>query len=156
MTMKTRDILFSVGIGICLILLLRRLRRQRDDKDEAVPPVSGRISQAYSTSHRGVDIAVPAGTEVLCPWDGIVAKVWYDDTYGGGRSMLVKHDNGLTTGYAHLEGYHFGSGDRVQQGQSIALSGNTGSHTTGPHLHFTLRNTAGTKIDPQDYFDFSA
>ena len=137
-----------------VILVLRRRKTAATDDSAPVLPVSGRVSQGYSASHRGVDIAVPAGTEVLAPWDGQVTKVWWDDKYGGGRSMLVKHPNGYTTGYAHLEGYHAGTGDRVQQGQQIALSGNSGSHTTGPHLHFTLRNLAGVKIDPTSIFSF--
>ncbi len=157
--MKHR-VLFTVAatmaaVAAAMYIVLRRRRTDAEsDTETPLPPVAGRVTQGFISSHRGVDIAVAEGTEVLCPWDGTVQHVWYDDQYGGGRSMLVRHDNGLTTGYAHLSGYHFGSGDRVLRGQAIALSGNSGSHTTGPHLHFTLRNKAGQKIDPQSVFAF--
>lgn len=139
----------ACGLTVAAIVAARR-RKARTP----VLPVSGRVSQGYRTGHQAVDIAVPEGTEVRCPWDGTVRRVWNDTAYGGGLSMLVDHDNGYTTGYAHLSGFHFGSGDRVLQGQNLALSGNTGTHTTGPHLHFTLRNAQGVKIDPQSVFAF--
>ena len=149
---KEKSYTLFITLIVCIVSAVSLLRRRR--RRMPLSPVQGRISQGYGPSHQAVDIAVPAGTEVRCPWDGRVSRVWWDDTYGGGRSMLVEHDNGYTTGYAHLEGYHFGSGDRVLQGQNLALSGNSGSHTTGPHLHFTLRNAAGEKIDPQTLFSF--
>lgn len=151
-----RNAIISLAAGALLGMVAAVVARRAGKKSTGTPvaPVSGRISQGYSSSHRAVDIAVPAGTEVRCPWDGEVTKVWYDDTYGGGHSMLVKHSNGYTTGYAHLSGYHFGSGDQVKAGQYLALSGNSGTHTTGPHLHFTLRNAQGVKIDPQSVFAF--
>ena len=139
----------ACGLAVAALAAARR-RKARTP----VLPVSGRVSQGYRTGHQAVDIAVPEGTEVRCPWDGTVQRVWNDTAFGGGLSMLVDHDNGYTTGYAHLSGFHFGSGDRVLQGQNLALSGNTGSHTTGPPLPFTLRDKAGRKIDPQTVFAF--
>lgn len=139
----------ACGLTVAAIVAARRRKGQTP-----VLPVSGRVRQGYRAGHQAVDIAVPAGTEVRCPWDGTVRRVWNDTAFGGGLSMLVEHDNGYTTGYAHLSGFHFGSGDRVLQGQNLALSGNTGTHTTGPHLHFTLRNAQGVKIDPQSVFAF--
>lgn len=155
MTSRQISILAGIAIGIAAVVIAL-LKCRRKKAEDPVQPVEGRISQGFSSSHRGVDIAVPSGTEIRAPWSGTVSHVWYDNIYGGGRSMLVRHDNGLTTGYAHLEGYHVGSDDRVLQGQPIALSGNTGSHTTGPHLHFTLRDISGEKIDPTKYFTFKA
>ena len=147
-------LLLTLAVATAMALGVWLAARRRE---EPVQPVVGKVSSPFggARNHSGVDIAVPEGTEVRCPWDGTVSRVWWDDTYGGGRSMLVKHDNGYTTGYAHLSGYHFGSGDKVRRGQNLALSGNTGSHTTGPHLHFTLRDPDGKRIDPLSIFSFA-
>lgn len=159
---RQRAYTFIVSVVACVLAVAFIVRRKRlassrrtDIGSRPLQPVVGRVSQGYSSSHRAVDVAVAEGTEVRCPWDGTVTRVWDDNTYGGGLSMLVKHDNGFTTGYAHLSGYHFGSGGRVLQGQNLALTGNSGSHSTGPHLHFTLRDASGVKIDPTEHFSFN-
>ncbi len=105
-----------------------------------------------STNHNGVDLAVPVNTSVFSPYDGVVVSIWGNPKVTGGLQLKVKHDNGYTTGYAHLNGYNVKVGDRVTKGQQIALSGNTGP-STGAHLHFTLRNPNGEPIDPVDFFN---
>lgn len=125
------------------------------------PVTGGWISGKFGESrpghiHSGVDVAVVKGTPVLSPWDGKVTKKWNDIVYGGGLSLLIKHDNGYTTGYCHLSSYpaNIAVGTRVYRGDVVAFSGNTG-RSTGPHLHFSLRTPNDLKVDPCKYgFDF--
>lgn len=118
-------------------------------------PVKGRISSKYGNRthpvtgaksfHNGIDIAAPTGTDVLAPADGVVSKIsWHN---GGGNQLHIKHDNGYTTGYAHLSSYAVKVGDKVKKGQKVAEVGNTGA-STGPHLHLTVRDKSGNLVDP--------
>jgi murein DD-endopeptidase len=66
----------------------------------------------------------------------------------GGNEVIIKHSNGYKTGYAHLTRALVKKGDHIKQGHVIALSGNTGK-STGAHLHFTLTDPSGAKVDPQ-------
>lgn len=121
-------------------------------------PVIGTITSKFgnrihpvskiSTFHNGVDIAVPVGTEIKSPLAGKVVNVYENEA--GGKQLIIDHDNGMRTGYAHLSGYKVARGQRIKEGQVVALSGNTGK-STGPHLHLTL-TVNGNKVDPQSYF----
>lgn len=108
---------------------------------EYVPPVVGKPSSNFKIRwgkwHKGIDYALPIGSEVKAAFDGVVRYSKYN--YGGyGELMILRHYNGLETYYAHLSKRMFKSGDIVKAGEVIALSGNTG-HSTGPHLHFEIR-----------------
>ncbi len=109
---------------------------------ERVHPVTG--EQAL---HTGIDIDAPEGTTVVAPLAGTVEEVKEDAAYG--KCMLITHENGYTTFYAHLQEIKREPGTSVQQGEEIALSGNTGV-STGPHLHFELRKD-GAAVDPAGY-----
>ncbi|MGE0638495.1 MAG: M23 family metallopeptidase [Bacteroidia bacterium] len=97
--------------------------------------------------HNGIDLAVALNTPIKSPMPGIVDAI----TSGGdgGNQVILKHDNGYKTGYAHLSKQLVKKGDKVKQGDVIGLSGNTGK-STGPHLHFTLTDPSGAKVDPQE------
>lgn len=144
------------GLTAALLLILKKMNTKPLKNSTTTNPLAGRISQGFHSGHTAVDIAVPVGTEICAPWDGRVIKLWDDTVHGGGLSLRIRHDNGYTTGYAHLSSCLLALGDRVQQGQPVALSGNTGFHTTGPHLHFVLCTPAGKRIDPQSVFSFQA
>lgn len=91
----------------------------------------------YVRAHRGVDYGAPRGTAIWSVGDGVVT---YSGRKGGyGRVVYIRHKNGLTTRYAHLNGYGKGirTGVRVQQKQTIGYVGSSGL-ATGPHLHFEL------------------
>ena len=117
----------------------------------------GRITSKYgqrrapiagaSTFHNGVDMAAPKGTPVLAAGDGRVVQAWDDTTHGGGNSIILQHADGTKTGYAHLSQIGVKPGDIVQAGQPIGAVGATG-RATGPHLHFTVRDARGRRIDP--------
>lgn len=110
----------------------------------------GRISQHFGirsalyrgNPHNGLDIAAPMGTEVIAAEDGIVVAVDNNDRsalrrYQYGKYIMIKHENGFSTLYAHLSGQVVKIGDSVKRGQLIGYVGNTG-YSTGPHLHFGL------------------
>ena len=107
-------------------------------------PVAG-----ASTNHNGIDIATPIGTPVVAPADGTVTLVNNVPNMGG-KQIVITHNDGYKTGYAHLSEQLVSVGQNVKQGQLIAKTGNTGIGT-GPHLHFTLTYN-GVKIDPLKYF----
>ena len=97
-------------------------------------------------AHTGVDFAAPKGTLVHAVADGtVIFKGWGG---GGGNTLKIKHDNGFTTGYLHLNGYAKGinRGTRVTQGQLIGYVGSTGT-ATGPHLDYRVWKN-GKPINP--------
>lgn len=95
-------------------------------------------------THKGIDFAVPSGTDVFSPAMGTVVDAWTDNTCG--VALKIKHDNGYETVYCHLSRQLVRRGDNVGAGCRIALSGNTG-RSTGPHLHYGVKKD-GTYIDP--------
>src|SRR5690554_5563851 len=121
-------------------------------------PVAGRITSKFgnrihpitgaTSFHNGIDIAAPIGTPVHSPYSGVVKSVYSNNT--GGIQMIVDHDNGFRTGYAHLNEAIKRPGQRVSQGEIIAKTGNTGT-STGPHLHLTLRKN-GELVNPEEFF----
>lgn len=95
--------------------------------------------------HNGIDLAIAEGTPIKSPQKGKVINKYYNST--GGNQLIIQHDNGFTTGYAHLSDTLVNVGDTVKNGQVIAKVGNTGA-STGPHLHFTLKKD-GNYLDPE-------
>ena len=106
----------------------------------------------FGRMHKGIDIAMNVGDTVCVPIPGVVSRVSYE-AGGYGHYVVVKHENGLETRYAHLSVCLVGPGEQVSPDRPIALSGNTGN-STGPHLHFETR-VNGTAIDPQQIFNFA-
>nr|WP_314187430.1 M23 family metallopeptidase [uncultured Brevundimonas sp.] len=121
-----------------------------------IMPLVGRVTSGMgarraplrgaSTDHGGIDIAVPVGTPVVAPADGVVE--FAGPRGKGGNTVLIRHADGRVTGYAHLDSINVRAGDRVTQGTAFAASGNTGN-STGPHLHFSARDAQGRRIDPR-------
>jgi len=104
--------------------------------------------------HTGIDYAVPIGTPVVATSSG-TAYVTRGNT-GYGNYVKVIHDDGYTSIYAHGNGTFFvNNGSRVTGGQLIMESGNSGN-STGPHLHFEVRNPAGSHINPNSYLHGNA
>lgn len=102
-------------------------------------PVTGRVRP-----HKGTDFAVPTGTPVLAPSDGVVVKAVRHRL--AGNYLVIRHGRKYTTRFLHLSKFLVKPGDKVRRGERIALSGNTG-RSTGPHLHyeFLVNNRA---VDP--------
>ncbi|MCA1764154.1 MAG: peptidoglycan DD-metalloendopeptidase family protein [Cryomorphaceae bacterium] len=100
--------------------------------------------------HYGVDIKLYTGDPVLNAFDGVVRVAKYDGDYG--RVVVVRHNNGLETLYAHLSELKVKEGDWVDAGKAVGLGGNTG-RSTGSHLHFEVRYL-GEPINPNEIIDW--
>jgi hypothetical protein len=116
----------------------------------ALPPVQGLITRGFDAQeeHYAIDIAVSEGTVVRCIGDGYV--VFADWTYEGGHTIVVQHADGYVSVYKHNRRLLKRVGDRVGVRESIAVSGDSGEYTSGPHLHFELWNN-GLAQDPIAY-----
>lgn len=114
------------------------------------------ITQRYgekdtSAFHTGIDYACPMGTEILASEAGLVVFAGWDKT-GYGNSVIIQHNDGNATLYAHLSKIGVVLRQKVEQGQVIGLSGSTGN-STGQHLHFEARrrwNDYKSHFDPMD------
>lgn len=117
------------------------------------PPVNGTISEGYNveTKHYAVDIVVPKETPVKATADGtIIFAGWTTET---GYVVIIEHNNELISVYKHNASITKSQGDLVKAGEVIALAGNTGTLSTGPHLHFELWNR-GYPVNPTNFIDF--
>ncbi len=101
------------------------------------------------SSHNGLDLAAAVGTKIMAAESGAVIGAGNtDNTCQGasyGKWILIRHDNGLSTLYAHLSIIKVNEGAQVEKGGLIGYSGNTG-YSTGPHLHFTVYATQGVQV----------
>lgn len=107
-------------------------------------PVAG-----ASTYHKAQDWATPTGTPIYASSGGTVVKAGWGSGYG--YVVYINHEDGRQTRYAHLSKVQVKAGQKVKQGQQIALSGNTGI-TSGPHLHFEMLIN-GKQVDPMKYIN---
>ena len=105
-------------------------------------------TKGASTNHRAIDWATPTGTAIWASSGGTVSVAGWQSGYG--YVVYINHPDGNQTRYGQLSKILVSSGQKVKQGQKIALSGNTG-RSTGPHLHFELR-VNGTPVNPYNYF----
>jgi hypothetical protein len=108
-------------------------------------PVRGPINSGFGTRrssgtrgdvHAGVDIGARAGTPVRAPASAIVAFAGWQNGYG--RTIILEHGPGVQSLYGHLAKFVVKRGQRVEQGATIGLTGNSG-HSSGPHLHYEVR-----------------
>lgn len=104
----------------------------------------GQLGAGDDATHAGLDIAVPVGTPVRASGIGVVSEAAQDREYG--LYVLLKHEQGYETRYAHLSRIIATVGKSVQTGEVIGLSGNSG-RSSAPHLHFEIRRK-GQSIDP--------
>lgn len=115
------------------------------------PTAARRITQYFRGSrHTGVDIAGPTGTPIYASADGVVEfSGWNRGGYG--NMLIVNHQNGLYTRYAHASKLLVKVGDAVKKGDLIALIGSTG-RSTGPHIHFEVMvNSISRRVNPLEY-----
>ncbi|MDA8426174.1 MAG: M23 family metallopeptidase [Treponema sp.] len=103
--------------------------------------------------HTGIDISTfHTGDPIVATADGKIVFVGYDEGYG--NNVIIQHNHGFFTRYAHLQSFRVYKGEKVQQGQIIGSIGNTGL-TTGPHLHYEVH--LGTSvIDPLKFLNIRA
>lgn len=117
------------------------------------PPVNGTISENYNVEekHYAIDIVVAKDTPVKATADGtIIFGEWTAET---GYVVIIEHSNELISVYKHNASLTKRQGDLVKAGEVIAMAGNTGEFTTGPHLHFELWSR-GYPVNPANFIDF--
>ena len=100
-------------------------------------------------SHQGVDYVIPEGTRVFATADGVVSDLKGRNSTSG-TTVVIDHGNGYSTSYSHLLSAKVEKGQRVQRGDIIALSGDSGL-SLAPHLHYEVKYN-GMRVDPIHYF----
>jgi murein DD-endopeptidase MepM/ murein hydrolase activator NlpD len=113
--------------------------------------VTSRYGWRKGKAHQGIDIDLVTGDSVFAMLDGIVRFVNYNS--GHGKTVVVRHFNGLETVYAHLSKYAVKVNDTVKRGQLLGNGGTTGN-ARGSHLHLRV-NYNGVAINPEYVFDFN-
>ena len=114
-------------------------------------PADGQIASRFGTKsgglkNDGINIAAPAGSPVRATADGTVAYAG-NELQAYGNLVLIRHEDGWMSAYAHNQELRVARGDRVRQGQMIAQVGQTGN-VPGPQVHFELRTGKGRPVDP--------
>lgn len=117
------------------------------------PPIKGTIMDRFNVqrNHFGVDIAAPKNESIKAIDEGTVTLAAY--TAETGYIIQVQHDNDLISVYKHNSSLLKKEGDKVRAGEAVAVIGETGEFSTGPHLHFEMwRN--GVPLNPETFFSF--
>lgn len=139
---------FDDTIWMCVI---------QDINDEFVVPVKGIMTSTYKfrgkRHHNGVDIDLNTGDTVVAAWSGKVRYAKFNEG-GFGNLVIIRHDNGLETFYAHNSKLLVSPNQYVKAGTPISLGGNTG-HSYGSHLHFEVR-FYDIPMNPEEIIDFDA
>ena len=118
-----------------------------------LPPIKGHISKSYNskTKHFGVDIVGKKDDPIKATLEGRVVFSNWTSTHG--FVIILQHSNELLSIYKHNSSLLKQVGDFVESGDPIAIIGNSGEYTDGPHLHFELWQNS-IAIDPQEYISF--
>lgn len=111
-----------------------------------IHPITGEYK-----NHSGVDFCAEYGQAIYSSSSGVVLEADGNDNWNGGwgNYIMIQHDNGLITVYAHCSSVVVSSGQRVGQGEVIGFVGSTGM-STAPHLHFEVW-VGGSRVNPEDY-----
>lgn len=121
--------------------------------DSMVWPTEGHIITQYFTwSHNGLDIANKTGTPIYAADAGVVEIAATGWNGGYGNTFLINHGNGIKTRYGHLSALYVKQGDTVAKGENIGAMGSTG-RSTGPHIHFEVVIN-GTRYNPLNYIKY--
>ena len=122
------------------------------DKSQYVAPLEGKINKKIEvkSGHYGIDIAGAKDAQIKAIMRGVVIfSDWSTET---GNTIIIQHPNGIISVYKHNSSLFKEIGDFVDAGEAIAVIGNTGTLTDGPHLHFELWKN-GIPINPLDYIE---
>lgn len=117
------------------------------------PPVKGTVSAEFNQEqkHYGVDILAPKNTAIKAAMDGFI--FFSDWTLETGNTIGIQHSNNTITFYKHNSALLKKAGSNVKAGEAVAIIGNTGTLSDGPHLHFELWYR-GKPVDPKEYIGF--
>jgi murein DD-endopeptidase MepM/ murein hydrolase activator NlpD len=118
------------------------------------PPMDGQILRGINVgeNHFGIDLVAPKNTPIKAAMDGYIISS--DFTVETGNTIVVQHRHGVMTTYKHCSSLLKKQGSFVRGGEAIAIIGNTGTLTSGPHLHFELWQN-GKCVDPTEYISFN-
>ncbi|HCM43977.1 MAG: Peptidase M23 family protein [Candidatus Kaiserbacteria bacterium GW2011_GWC2_49_12] len=140
------EIIIPDGVGTIAVAVASRARTPSSSSPSSVQdgyylrPIVGGVRTQGIHGYNAVDIGAPMGTPILAAATGDVIVARISGWNGGyGAYIVIRHDNGTQTLYSHASSVIVSVGQRVTQGQVIAYVGETGQ-TTGPHLHFEIRN----------------
>lgn len=118
-------------------------------------PIKGTITNKFNVKgaekHRGIDVVAPKNEPIKSTLDGTV--IFAEFTNESGYVIQIQHENNLLSVYKHNSILYKKIGDRVNAGEVIAMIGNTGENTSGPHLHFELWYN-GLALNPEEYITF--
>jgi len=159
-TIRPGEVLFLPGARMDAGAFNRAFRRDATRRDVPITvPIGGKITSGYGWRedpvnpkpgemrfHRGVDFIGKTGDPIKAAMKGTVLHI--DNNPNLGNFIILEHDNGYQTLYAHLSAYSVKAGEKIKQGQEIGKVGTTG-YTTGPHLHFEAFLN-GNRINPLD------
>lgn len=128
-------------------------KEMNNDYYHFFPPVEGIITRSFDekSGHFGIDLVAKAHSNVSAVMDGVV--IFTDWTIKTGYVIQIQHANNLVSVYKHNSTLLKKQGDYVRAGEVIAVVGNTGEETTGPHLHFELWR-AGNPLNPENFIKF--
>ena len=150
----------NILIPLGLFLLLRKSgKRQKWESPLIHTSVTSRYGNRINPVtkekefHNGVDLVAPENSPVHAPLDATLTKVLTNDK--GGLQAVLTHPNGYKSGYVHLNRVLFSEGSKLKRGEFFALSGNTGTLSTGAHLHFTVMDDNGKRVNPETLISFS-
>ena len=120
---------------------------------QLISPLEGIITSRFDNvaGHYAIDIAAAANTPIKTCFEGTV--IFADWTSETGNIIIVQHENNLISAYKHNSALLKEVGEFVRSGEAIAIIGNSGENSTGPHLHFELWYE-GAPIDPQGFINF--
>lgn len=111
----------------------------------------GDIDAVHKTAHKGIDLAMPEGTPLRAVGKGVVDRI-YDGSGAIGKGLSIRLEDGTRAIYGHMNDVKVKVGEQISDGEIIGLSGNTGN-STGPHLHFGMKDANGAFVDPAPIAD---
>jgi hypothetical protein len=113
----------------------------------------GELSPIRDHVHRGIDLAMPEGTTLRSIAEGTVERIADYGATNLGKGVFIRHDDGNLSIYGHMKDTSAVKvGEHVDAGEIIGISGNTGS-STGPHLHYAIKDANGNFVDPTPLAD---
>jgi len=132
----------------------------RGGSEEFGPPLRGELKVTskfgprWGGDHIGIDLRAASGSDILSPLSGVIETAVDSGNPCGGK-IIIKHNNGLKSGFCHVKDFSVSAGDNVTKGQVVGLTGGglndpMNGRTVGPHLHFTLTKD-GQNVNPEDY-----
>lgn len=110
------------------------------------------ITNGYSKEHQAIDLGWHKTQHegIYACADGKVVNIWEDTQFGGGLSLKIEYDNGFSSDFKHLAETLVKIGERVVQGQQVAIMGNSGWASVGTHLHYNCYKK-GARVNPLEY-----